>query len=552
MVNLTMEVSEEVKQAKEVIQAFLKAKKNLRMYPPNNPIYAKTTEDTYKKLEAFLDIQNEMNLRIKQNELFLGTDVIYQTEGKSDNLALFFFKDGLRDITFKRGISSEELQSFLEVIAFDFEREDAEDDIVTLLWEKDFQNIKYVVDEAVLTEEEEQYEEDAVKQAKGAQPEENDLQKAYHDAFTVEEVAEVAVVLITDKDLKALVKEFEMDTFDKKEKLIDILFDMLFHAEGAAEFKDIVGILSDAIEFSIKHGDLGSVVGILRKAREMYNSSISDDMRRHLAFIFLFSGSMEIVKIIGELLDNGTLTDESVFNEYIGFLTRSAIPPFMTVLGELKTINARRTLIDALTFLGSKDITTLAKGLKDDRWYVVRNIIYILRRIGDKKAVEYLTKAVKHNDIRVRKEVLKSLGDLGGPAVVPTIRDCLNDPDTSVSIFAVRALGTVGSDVAKRVLMEKILDKKFIDKDFSEKKEYFESLSRWKDNDTFEFLLRIARKKTLFKRAKNDEIRACSAHALGMMDNKDALSVLYKLRDSKNKFLSEYAYAAVKRIEYGK
>ncbi|MBI4823194.1 MAG: HEAT repeat domain-containing protein [Nitrospirae bacterium] len=547
-----MEVTEEVKQAKEVIQAFLKAKKNLRMYPPNNPIYSKTAEDTYKKLEEFLDIQNELNVRIKQNELFLGTDVIYHAEGKSDNLALFFFKDGLRDITFKRGISAEELQSFLEAIAFDFEREDVQDDIVTLLWEKDFQNIKYVVDDAVLTEDE-QYEEEAIKQARGSHPEEDDLQKAYNDAFIVEEVAEVAVVPITDKDLKALVKEFEVDAYDKKDKLIDILFDILFHADSTTEFKDIVGILSDAIEFSIRRGDLGSAVGILKKAREMYNGSISDGMRRHLAQVFLFPGSTEIVKIIGELFDSGTLTDESVFEEYVGFLTKSSIPSFMTVLGELKTINARKVMINALTFLGSKDITTLAKGLKDDRWYVVRNIIYILRRIGDKKAVEYLTKAVKHSDVRVRKEVLKCLGELGGPAVVPTIRDCLSDPDSSVSISAVRSLGAVGSDVARRVLMERILDKGFIDKDFNEKKEYFEALSsRWKDTDTFEFLMRIARKKTLFKRAKNDEIRACAALGLGLMGNNDAISVLYKLRDSKNKFLSEYAYSAVKRIEYGK
>jgi HEAT repeat protein len=98
-------------------------------------------------------------------------------------------------------------------------------------------------------------------------------------------------------------------------------------------------------------------------------------------------------------------------------------------LGELKTIRARRSVIDALIALGKKDIQALSKGLEDHRWYVVRNIIYILRKIGDKRATEYLLKTVRHADVRVRKEVIKALGELGGREVVQTLRECLNDPE---------------------------------------------------------------------------------------------------------------------------
>jgi hypothetical protein len=48
-----------------------------------------------------------------------------------------------------------------------------------------------------------------------------------------------------------------------------------------------------------------------------------------------------------------------------------------------------------------------------------------------------------------------------------------------------------------------------------------------------------------------DEQRACAAYGLGLLGCKDALPVLHKLRDSKNKLLSQYAYSAIKRIEYG-
>ena len=148
-----MEINEENRAAKEVIQAILKSKKILRMYPENNPIYVKTLEDAYNKFREFFYYNEELQLKIKQNEIYCGTEQVYNSSEKEDNLALFFFKDGLREITFKKGLTNDEVEAFLTVITLDFDTEVIDDDIVTLFWEKDFQNIQYVVDDAVLADE---------------------------------------------------------------------------------------------------------------------------------------------------------------------------------------------------------------------------------------------------------------------------------------------------------------------------------------------------------------------------------------------------------------
>jgi len=49
-------------------------------------------------------------------------------------------------------LSQEELEEFLRLIALDFDRDAVDDDVITLMWEKDFQNIQYVVDEAYLVD----------------------------------------------------------------------------------------------------------------------------------------------------------------------------------------------------------------------------------------------------------------------------------------------------------------------------------------------------------------------------------------------------------------
>lgn len=548
---MTVPADMDIKIAKEVLQEFLKARKNLRLYPSNNPIYARTIENTYKKINDFFEFQNELDLRIARNEIFYGPEAVYQGSGKDENLALFFFRDGLRRITFKKGLTEEELRDFLEILGFDFEREDIEDDVVTLMWGKDFQNIKYTVDETVLVEDEE-YEEEATKQAKESAAAEDDLERAYEDALKAEEKKEITPMSITEKDLKALAELTESNVGDKKKKLADILFEMLYQAETMEEYKDITDIMNNMVEFSVRQGDLESAVSIFERAAELIKVQTSKERSSQLNIIFWYASSAGLVEAIGELLDSPTGIDDALFKKYVGFLDKSAIPHLMSMLGDLKSIAARKNVMYALILLGRKDIATLAKGLGDDRWYVVRNIICVLRGIGDRKAVEYLIKMAGHSEMRVRKEALKALGEFGGQAAAQTIKGYLEDPEQPVRLTAVRALGSIGSEYAKNAVLKRVSDKKFLHSEFNEKKECFDVLSRWKDETVFDFLMKTVKKTPLFKRAKYNELRACAAYSLGLMGNKDSLPALQKLEKSSNKLLREYSHAALRRLEYGR
>ena len=544
-------MSEELKKAKDVIQSFLKSKKILRMYPSNNPIYINTIDDDFNKFKEFFYYKDELSLMIKQNEIFFDSEQVYTSSEKEDNLALFFFKDGLREITFKKGITVEELEDFLKIVSLDFNRDALEDDIVTLFWEKDFQNIQYVVDETVLADEDD-YEERAVNAILERQPAQDSIMKAYEDAVKEEVVHDVSVVPLSDKDLQLLLQEFERDSEDKTDKLTDILFEMIYLQPSKEDIEDIVGFFVNSVEYSVSRGNILLVTRILSRFRKMLDDKNEEEERKRLAKkILLLAGNESIINLLGEILDSGQEMEEKIFEDFVKFLDKNAIVPFMKILGELKSIHARKIVIDALILLGTKDIATLAKGLNDSRWYVVRNIIYVLRKIGDKRAVDYLLKTVKHGDIRVKKEVIRALGELGGGGVLQTLRDCLDDPEVQVRSAALRALGNIRSEAPKRIIMNKIAEKNFKDKDFEEKKEYFEVLAQWKDSEVYASVVGIFKKKTFLGRAKNDENRACAAYCLGLLGNKDALPILNKYRNNGSKLMQELIFSAMKRLEYG-
>jgi hypothetical protein len=550
-----MEQTEDINLVKDILQTVMKARKTLKMYPQNNPVYVKTLEETYNKFKDFLDDKDELSLKIGQNNIFYDSEEIYHKAEKEDNLALFFFKDGLRELTFKKGLLQEELEEFLKIIIMDFDREEIDEDLVTLLWERDFQNIKHIVDDTVLIDiEGEDYETKALNDTKQTISDIEGLMKAYDEEFREEDIKEVPIISFTDKDLKMLMNELENDSINKIEKLSDILFGILYKSEELGGIlEDVLRFLKNTIKFSISQGDIKAVIQLINRAKGLIEDpSTTEDMTKYMQMLLIYPSSEEIINFLGEVLDSSVKIDDDVFKEFIKLLDKRAILPLVNVLGELKTFRVRAKVIDALVFLGKKDIKTLAMTLSDTRWYVVRNIINIIRKIGDKRAIEYLLKSIRHGDIRVRKEVIRGLGEFGGEEALQPLKERLDDIDAGVRIEAARAIGNIGSNLAKNIILEKISDKEFKNRDFEEKKEFYRVLSKWRDDSKiFYFLTKMLKKGSFLWWAKNQEDRACAAFCLGLMGNKDALPYLHKQTDSGNKILDELTQTAIKRIENG-
>ncbi|MCX7794258.1 MAG: HEAT repeat domain-containing protein [Thermodesulfovibrionales bacterium] len=533
---------------RELIQTLLRTKKLMRMYPENNPMYIKAVNDMYEKFEeVFQSTGKDINLHIKQYEIFFEGEQVYHNPEKSDNIALFFFKDGIRELKFLKAIDKDELEAFMKIISLD-EKDLVDDDIVTLLWERDFQHIKYVVDESILTEDEE-YELRATEKVLEEQTSADELMKAYRDAMNADGVKATQIVPLTDDDLKILMKEFEKDSEPKLKKLVYILSEILYFGLDKKEFEEFLLVIKSVLEYAIRIAEIESAVEILKIIKTAIDDKeLPYDSKIHLRKVIEYGGSEGIIKVLGEVIDRIEI-DQNIVREYIEQLEKNAIKPLIEILGDLKNMKARKMIIDGLAILGKRDMQNLVRGLSDERWYVVRNIVYVLRLIGDKRALEYLLKTIKHPDMRVRREVIKTLGEIKAPQSVTILREHLNDPDPQIRIATVRALGSIHTEAAKRLLLQKLSTKEFLHRGLEEKKEYFEVLSTWRDQEVIDFFLKTLKKNTLFNRSKNYENRACAAYALGLIGSKEHLKILKKYADSGNPVFREHVRNAILRLE---
>ncbi|MHB8174356.1 MAG: HEAT repeat domain-containing protein [Nitrospirota bacterium] len=531
----------ELKAVRELLQSLLKTKRAFEMYPANNPILVKFQDDLSRRFEDIFKEIDKLSLLIRQQEILYKGQTVYKSTDKDESLALLFYKDGLRELSFMEGFSQEELMDFIEVIRAkpDAMSENWDDDIVTLLWEKDFVHLRYYVveefsDGEALSEEE-------VQKLLSMEHEEGNLTEVYKDTAESEEkeifsplesisMGFKGVFSLGEEEVKTLKDEIDGLTDEMfLDEAIYCLFESLFMERGSTDFELVVGSLESALSYLVHTGGFKTASHILRRFRSLTGGG--DGFNQHeverLKTAITRAGSETRTKIIAEVLNSGREINIDDFRQYLGQLDRASIIPLSNLMGEVQDIKYRKTLIDALVSLGKDNIEVLAAGLKSGQWYIVRNVAAILGRIGDKKALEYLKQAVKHPEPKVRREVVRALGMVGGAKAGEILLDVLDDSDPQIRMAALRYLPQAQNYSVLDVLVEAITRPDFDEKTLSEKRVFFEVLAEIGQEKVMPFMIKLLKRRGfLFGSAKNEETRVCAAYGLGNIRHKDSLRAL--------------------------
>jgi len=559
---------EEVRPVKELLQAVIKTKRAFEMYPSNNPILIKFHEDLDRRFESIFLTEDRLTLIIRQQDIYFKGQPVYHNKEKDDNLALFFYKDGLRELTFTAGFAGDEVIDFLDVIRArpDTSTESYDDDIATLLWEKDFVHLSYYVVEE-FGEGEATGEEESARLLERGQTTDGELADAYKDAieddqegakeiFTPLETISMGfkgVFSLGEEEVKYLREEMEALTDDNfLKRAIEVLFESLYLDKGTADFDILMNNLDSALRFITENGRLGTAATILSRFRDL-ESQKDVFNQREMARIRASVVQVESeagVKKLGEILNGGQDTSADDFRLYLGQLGKGAIVSLFSLMGELQDIKYRKLLIESLVPMCHGNMDALMTAMKDKRWQVVRNVVAVLGRVGEKAAIDPLKQALAHHEPNVRREAVRSLGMIGGPKAGDALLLALEDADPQIRVSALRFLPRAQSFAVLDSLMEMINRPDFTERELSEKRAVFEVLAEVGQDRVFPFMVKVLRKKSFFESAKKEEVRACAAYGLGNIHSIEALDTLKKelTRAKKGSVISEAISYSINKL----
>lgn len=90
-------------------------------------------------------------------------------------------------------------------------------------------------------------------------------------------------------------------------------------------------------------------------------------------------------------------------------------------------------LLQVLVDLGDAVTGAMGRNISDPKWFVVRNAVFVLGKVASETAVDMLVQVQGHAEARVRLEVVRALGAIGGEKAENAVLALLADEDASVA-----------------------------------------------------------------------------------------------------------------------
>ena len=138
----------------------------------------------------------------------------------------------------------------------------------------------------------------------------------------------------------------------------------------------------------------------------------------------------------------------------------------LDILRDANDSKERISIIHVIEEMGNRAIPAIIASITMIApWYYLRNMAYILGRIGNETNADILRSLLLHKDKRVYKEALKSIGQIGGNKRGPLLLSVLPQADQELRVNIIELLGKIRCTEAVPNLLDMLRSKSLIAKD---------------------------------------------------------------------------------------
>jgi hypothetical protein len=533
-------------QVAELINGLGKALRAFHMYLPNNPIYQRATDNLRAAFSPIWSVLDELVLSVAETDFVWEEQVVYHQPNKNESLAWGLFKDGMRSLTIRRGAEQDELTRFLELInQARYLPADAGDDLLTLLWEQEFQYLQYQFveffgegggampeqtgtyptrgDDAAARQRREQVAEDAPPKPKGMV----DL-----------EDFDSTLYFLDESEIHRVAREVENEyRRDVRTSSLNLLFD-LFELEGDPQTRaEVLDILDHLFPNLLNARDFRTAAGVLRETKLLASRGkglAPTELARLDTFVAKLSEPSIVSQLLQSLDETPSLAGEAEVADVLRELRATALEPVLSAIPAL-TSPALKTLLEGVADrLASSYTDEVLRILRSPDSPALVSVVALCGRLGLHQVVPGLGNTVTHGDPAVRLASVQALAQLGTPAALGLVDKAIEDNDRGVRLAAVRFVGSRGYKGALKRVESVVLGKSVKEMDLTEKMAFFEAYGTIAGAGALKALSGMLLPRGLLKLKGSSETRACAAIALGKVRTAEAREILTQVADDKD------------------
>lgn len=561
----------------EALKLLSKAVRARLLYLPNNPNYAKAAELMGVVFAPMWQHAEECVLTINEHSFQYGSRVVYKEEAQAnDSLPWLFFKDGVRELRFLPGFEGEESVKFLDMVVRARKALPDEDDLLTLLWQAEFQTVRYrYVDVGVEGTVPLEYEDGAPAagvlvdswgetslssagggfaggagsdgpegagiggagvgegiEGKGGAGGADAPGMPRPSGVVSMSDFDTALYFLDDSEIEYLRSEIRKEyARDERINVVSMLLDIFELQTDILVREEIVSILDSYILQLLSAGHYRAVAYLLAesaaalpRARELE----STHRTRVGALADRLSQSDTLSQLLQAMDDAPELPPQEELTELFTQLKASSLKTVFAWLGKLSKPKLRAHLETAAGALAAQNTAELVKLINADERDVALEAARRSGALRTPAAVGPLGKLLGDAAADMRLTAVLALSEIATPGALQLLEKMVDDPDREVRVATLRTIAARAYRPALARLEAAVKGKSAKERDLTEKMATFEAYGAIAGDAGVPLLDGLLNSKGFLGRREDPETRACAAMALGRMNSAKARESLQK------------------------
>ena len=459
--------------ARQILFALSGAYKKLNLYSETHNVYKEALRHLQTLVAPFVQEFDRLRLHIERDRITFNGESVYEGTSEPTDFVSVLHRDGFLWVEFKEGIESWEIDTFLKAMRdHSVLGEDAEDDIVTALWEFDLPSIAYEADELVLG-----LNDDLVIEELPCRPPEGDDAPAHDDEYQSKGRSapagnlseEAAASLKAPAQLYRLSQEereqlAEMiaaeEQMDGSDHVVDVLLYIIGNHCLPEDVDELLTYMGHELREALLQGRFLYLHTVLIKFRKQLKSYQS---RSHWAAPYLerFILKLSNGSFLENLLEISTLIDESEpqglidLKAFLSLLDPEAISSLAPIMLKVRSAKLQRILINAIATLSKRDIRPLEKLLLTSDKILAGRLVFILKFFNDAHSRKLLSRLLCDESAAIRLQALKAVLAAKEQSIDPEeAATLLGDPDEEVRKLLLQSLAGEKSVQSEKLLLD--------------------------------------------------------------------------------------------------
>ncbi|MGH7560094.1 MAG: HEAT repeat domain-containing protein [Gemmatimonadales bacterium] len=546
-----------VQQVEELYRTLVKGVWAFQMYLPNNPIYQRSE---LAIREAFLPIWSStpaLTVTVVETDLVWDERVVYHQAQKHESFAWMLYKDGMRLLTLRPGVEEEEIIRFLHVVSrARLLAQDAGDDLLTLLWEQDFQHLEYQFAEIItdLTVLDPQMadlalQDDASSRVAVTEQVREDVAERPVAAVDPEDF-DSTLYFLEEQEIRNLKSQVDEEyTRDGRRAALEALLDTFELQPASAVRQEILELFEMLFPNLLNRGEFRAVAWLLRELRMVSArlTVLEPAQRQHLeSFQTRLSEPAILSQLLQSLEEASALPDDEDIGQVLGELRPEGLETMLVFLPRLKRPAIRQILEASVDRLGAAHLDAVLRILLRRDSEALPGAVAFCRRLRLQPTVPALEQLVTHEDAEVRQAAVEALGAIGSPGALTALERALDDAERNVRLAAVQAVATSGHKGALRRLETVVQGKYPHELERGEKRQFFEAYAAIAGPPALVALADILEPRGLFRRRETAETRTCATYAIARLGTAEARTVLERMQQDKELSVRNAAIRALR------